>query len=107
MLQGSASARMLANLNYRTGMIEESERTCRWCGHEFSCGQALRRHVLIHTGETPFRCFHCDYATNRRESLKAHCLRHHEMSEEEFRLKAKAAFPPAGPRGRPRKKPTV
>ncbi len=97
---------MRASLNERTGMIEENQRACHWCGHEFTCAQGLRRHLLIHTGETPFNCFHCDYASNRKESLKSHCIRTHEMTPEEFQLKAKAAFPPK-PTGRPRKKPVA
>ncbi len=88
-----------AGLNEKTGVIEENEHTCVYCGHEFSRARDLRRHVMIHTGETPFNCFYCDKAFNRRERLKDHCLREHEMTEEEFQAKATFA-----PRGRPKKK---
>ncbi len=78
------------------------DRTCLECGSRFYDTVTLRRHMLIHSGETPFNCFYCEYATNRKESLMSHCVKKHEMDVEEFKTKAKQVFV-RKPRGRPRR----
>ncbi len=78
-------------------------RTCPECGGHFYDAITLKRHMLIHTGETPYNCFYCDYASNRKESLMSHCARKHEMDAEEFKAKAKMTFL-TRPRGRPKKR---
>lgn len=45
--------------------------------------------MSVHTGEKPFKCWYCDYATDRNTSLKSHCLRKHEMEDFEFQEKMK------------------
>ena len=64
--------------------------------------------MVSHTEHKPYKCFVCDYASNRKESLKVHCTKKHEMSSEEFNVKADRVF--AGMRrqmGRPRKSETA
>ncbi len=78
------------------------DKTCPECGNSFYDAITLKRHMAIHTGETPFHCFYCDYATSRKESLMSHCSRRHEMDPDEFRAKAKTAFA-TRPRGRPKR----
>ncbi len=84
-------------------MIEENERACQWCGKDFRTLCDLRRHVIIHTGEKPFTCFYCDIAYSRKEKLRDHCVKVHELTRDEFKAKAHAAF--GLPRGRPPSRP--
>lgn len=78
------------------------DRTCFTCGQIFESKAGRNRHMRSHTGVKPFACFYCDYATDRKESLKAHCLRKHEMDEKEFKDKAVAVFGVIA-KGRPKK----
>ena len=32
----------------------------------------LQKHIMIHTGEKPFKCDMCDYASNRKTNLQRH-----------------------------------
>ncbi len=93
---------LTADLNAKTGMIEENDKMCLECGHQFSRKSDLSRHMLIHTGVNPFKCFYCDFSARYKEGLQSHCVKQHEMDPEEFKLKAEKAFPHK-PRGRPRK----
>uniref|UniRef100_A0A4W5QQ87 C2H2-type domain-containing protein n=1 Tax=Hucho hucho TaxID=62062 RepID=A0A4W5QQ87_9TELE len=51
---------------------------CTYCGKQFVCANALKRHDLIHTGERPFKCNHksCDKAFRSRAELRIH-MRYH------------------------------
>lgn len=60
------------------------DKTCSECGKTFHSAHVMRRHFAIHTGEKKFNCWLCEYASDRKDCLKSHCIRKHEMSEERF-----------------------
>ena len=53
---------------------------------------ARNRHSKSHSGLKPFTCFYCDYASDRKSSLKIHCVKKHEMTGDEFKARARAKF---------------
>lgn len=46
------------------------------CGRDFLFPSELRIHVRSHTGERPFKCPQCDYASTTRGNLVVHMRRH-------------------------------
>jgi len=49
---------------------------CEVCGLQT---ESLNRHMLIHTGDKPHACEHCGKAFRRKEHLKVHCSRVHNV----------------------------
>lgn len=45
---------------------------CSVCSKHFSAPSKLRRHLLIHTGQRPFKCLVCSRAFTQRSHLKVH-----------------------------------
>ena len=37
----------------------------------------IKRHLLLHTGEKPYSCSLCPYASNQKDALKRHFNRKH------------------------------
>lgn len=58
-----------------------SKYTCPLCGKSNRDNSDLRRHFMIHTGEKPFHCSHCNYRTAQRRSLQLHMMRAHHIHE--------------------------
>ncbi|XP_065219470.1 zinc finger protein ZFP2-like isoform X2 [Planococcus citri] len=50
---------------------------CTYCEYVFRRQSHLTRHILIHTGEKPFRCHLCEERFSRSDKLKLHVKRTH------------------------------
>uniref|UniRef100_A0A1B0EXM9 Uncharacterized protein n=1 Tax=Phlebotomus papatasi TaxID=29031 RepID=A0A1B0EXM9_PHLPP len=55
---------------------------CDECGKSYSCKSVLEAHKVIHTGEKPFKCQHCDKAFPLSASLKVHNRNKHPNQTE-------------------------
>ena len=63
--------------------------TCIVCQKSYSGKYVLRRHIeQVHSQRRPFKCFHCDFQGYEKSSVKNHCKRVHEMTDEEFDVRA-------------------
>ena len=62
-----------------TRTIFSPENTCTTCGKNFISGYVLRRHLKIHSGEKPFTCPTCDRTFSRKDHMKSHILRVHQV----------------------------
>ncbi|XP_054636025.1 zinc finger protein 12-like isoform X2 [Dunckerocampus dactyliophorus] len=49
---------------------------CATCGRLFPCNAALKRHLVIHTGNRPFKCFICGRGFTQSGNLKTHMKVH-------------------------------
>jgi hypothetical protein len=50
---------------------------CDMCGKSFSTRAILQRHKMGHTGEKPYQCRYCEYATAQKCNLKRHMMSKH------------------------------
>ncbi|XP_034267943.1 zinc finger protein with KRAB and SCAN domains 7-like isoform X2 [Pantherophis guttatus] len=50
--------------------------TCLLCGRAFTRKSSLNRHLIIHTGEKPYKCVHCGKSFNRKTNLLSHEMVH-------------------------------
>ncbi|XP_066940293.1 uncharacterized protein [Macrobrachium rosenbergii] len=50
--------------------------TCDKCGQSFSTESYMQKHILSHSGEKPFKCEVCGYATAYRNTYYAHRKKH-------------------------------
>ena len=46
--------------------------SCPHCPKAMKRQNDLQKHIMIHTGEKPFKCDMCDYASNRKTNLQRH-----------------------------------
>ncbi|XP_048254018.1 zinc finger protein 808-like [Haliotis rufescens] len=65
-------------LELRNHMKYHSEKAyvCRVCGMRFTISANLKRHLRLHTGETPYQCKICGERFMKAEALKKHTARH-------------------------------
>ncbi|XP_047002691.1 ras-responsive element-binding protein 1-like [Schistocerca americana] len=51
--------------------------SCPYCNRKFPWSSSLRRHVLTHTGQKPFKCKHCPLLFTTKSNCDRHLLRKH------------------------------
>ncbi|XP_074652108.1 uncharacterized protein LOC141906705 [Tubulanus polymorphus] len=61
---------------------QQTRRTCRYCGKVCLKPSDLKRHLLVHTGERPFKCQICAKAFKAKGSMLYHQKAHHDMKVE-------------------------
>ena len=67
---------------------------CNVCKLQLSSKANMNRHRLLHTGEKPFKCNHCDEAFRQIGTLNVHVLRKHRHTDLKFRCtKCPKKFP--------------
>lgn len=45
---------------------------CSLCDKTFVYKEQLLRHLMVHSGFKPFKCFHCDYRTNKSSNISSY-----------------------------------
>ncbi|KAK7074080.1 hypothetical protein SK128_016221 [Halocaridina rubra] len=68
-------------LKKHVSMVHETKPQfqCDFCPKSFKRKETLQVHRRIHTGEKPFPCSRCDYASETKGNLKAHMWRKHKI----------------------------
>ena len=54
-----------------------STNQCLECHKTFGTKRDLDRHIRVHTGEKPFKCTICAYASSRKDHLRKHKIKVH------------------------------
>ncbi|KAK4299185.1 hypothetical protein Pmani_028532 [Petrolisthes manimaculis] len=68
-------------LKKHVSMVHETrpKHPCDFCAKSFKRKETLNVHLRIHTGEKPFPCSRCEYASETKGNLKAHMWRKHKI----------------------------
>ncbi|XP_045604424.1 uncharacterized protein [Procambarus clarkii] len=68
-------------LKKHVSMVHETrpQFQCDFCSKSFKRKETLNVHLRIHTGEKPFPCNRCEYASETKGNLKAHMWRKHKI----------------------------
>ncbi|XP_064638412.1 zinc finger protein 658B-like [Lineus longissimus] len=53
-------------------MTNDALHACAFCPKAFPASRDLRRHILVHTGERPYKCDQCDRRFARRDNMRLH-----------------------------------
>ena len=65
-----------ANMSKTAGNQKLTQWNCDVCGLNCHSRARLKYHMIIHTGEKPFKCDVCGKCFNRKGNLKAHSMTH-------------------------------
>ena len=52
---------------------------CPVCQKVMKTSKDIRRHLRVHTGEKPYKCNQCDYASTQSYNLKLHKEKNHKL----------------------------
>lgn len=70
---------LFSSENISLGLVYEQGPTqhfCSFCPYSTHRSSHMKRHLMTHTGERPFKCTVCDYRCNQKENLKKHMFKH-------------------------------
>lgn len=70
----------VSNLRYHLRSVHERKfkYCCEICGHGTQIQSMLKRHMIVHSDEKPYKCDKCDYSCRRPGQLYYHKRYHHE-----------------------------
>ncbi|WAR17927.1 ZNF70-like protein [Mya arenaria] len=60
-----------------------NKNVCPYCGLSWRVPAELRRHIVTHTGEKPFKCSICGTGFSRKNTLQYHVLSTHSQAVQE------------------------
>lgn len=66
-------------LRKHVGVHRDKECSCDVCGKGFAAMWSLKRHMMAHTGERPFKCELCNKAFTQNCVLKSHIQQVHSL----------------------------
>ena len=64
--------------------IGPGQYACPFCNRVSAHSGSIKRHILIHTGEKPFKCKYCPMSCRQKSDLKNHIQNKHKISEADF-----------------------
>lgn len=68
--------------------------SCPYCHRKFPWSSSLRRHVLTHTGQKPYKCPHCPLLFTTKSNCDRHLLRKHGSNSQQTLQVSSGATPP-------------